>query len=81
MAILILIVLKKFKVDGKYLVQPEPTPKQDAEVAPGSVPQKTNSRRKAPAVQAVIINDEPGVYYNYMFAKCYVYFFLSSFYH
>lgn len=63
-------LLKKFKVDGKYLVQPEPTPKQDAEVAPGSVPQKANSRRKAPAVQAVIINDEPGVYYNYSFAKC-----------
>ena len=63
--------LKKFKVDGKYLVQPEPSPKQDAETLPNSAnAPATGNRRKKVATQEVIINDEPGVYYNYSFAKC-----------
>jgi GTP diphosphokinase / guanosine-3',5'-bis(diphosphate) 3'-diphosphatase len=66
--------LKKFKVDGNYLTQPEPAPKQDNETQPNEVgqptPVKGRSRKKTGLSQAVIINDEPGVYYSYQFANC-----------
>ncbi len=61
--------LKKFKVDGKYLSLPEPSPKPDNETPPNEVPQPSG-RKTAQPLQTVIINDEPGTYYNYNFAKC-----------
>jgi GTP pyrophosphokinase len=61
--------LKKFKVDGKYLTQPEPTARPDDATPPGEVKPAAPAPKKA-LRQAVIINDEPGTYYNYSFAKC-----------
>lgn len=61
--------LKRFKVEGKYLNLPEPSPKHDSETPPNEVPQH-KGRKAALPMQAVIINDEPGTYYNYSFAKC-----------
>ncbi len=61
-------LLKKFRAEGKYLVQPEPAGKPDTALQPGEVKPSPNYRRSVK--QEVIINDEPGVYYNYSFAKC-----------
>ncbi len=65
--------LKKFRVEGRLLVQPEPAPKQDNEQQPTEVLQttsRTGNRRRNRVQQAVIINDEPGVYFKYEFGNC-----------
>lgn len=62
-------LLKKFKAEGKYLAFPEPNPKPDNETPPNEVPQTAGKKQNLP-LQTVIINDEPGTYYNYSFAKC-----------
>ena len=63
--------LKRYKADGKLLVLKEPnTTKGDNETQPGEVPPPGSSRANAGLAQTIIINDEPGAYYNYTFAKC-----------
>jgi GTP diphosphokinase / guanosine-3',5'-bis(diphosphate) 3'-diphosphatase len=68
-------LLKQFRPDGRLLVLPEPEPKGDNVEAPTEVSQTSPLTRRQKKFakaksQAVIINDEPGVYYSYEFANC-----------
>ncbi len=67
-------LLKPFRPDGKLLVMPEPEAKPDDGAPPSEVGQPHSARKERKFAktksQAVIINDEPGVYYSYEFANC-----------
>lgn len=62
--------LKRFRADGQYLVEiEEKTAKQEPVFAPSDIP-LNNYRAKNGNKPAVIINGEPGSYYQYAFATC-----------